>query len=176
VVRAALRCAGLLRCIGDADSGCWRIAPVGDALALRRRYVDGTLIPETEFGTEPGTVRITNIVRIVDGLRGTVAMAMELVIRFDYGRNVPWVHRVDGATVATAGPDTIELRTPIATRGEQLRTVAQFSVTAGERVPFVLNHCASHERAAGPLADRHALRKARRDWRAWSRRSRYEGR
>jgi GH15 family glucan-1,4-alpha-glucosidase len=172
--------------LGDADNGRWRIAPVDAALALRRRYLDGTLILETEFDTDPGTVRVTDfmpmggsrtdIVRIVEGLRGTVAMAMELVIRFDYGRIVPWVHRVDGATVATAGPDTIELRTPIETRGEQLRTVAQFSVTAGERVPFVLNHRASHDRAPRPLAARHALRKATRDWRAWSRRSRYQGR
>ncbi len=172
--------------LGDPDNGRWRIAPADAGCATRRSYIEDTLVLETEFDTADGSVRITDfmpmdgprndIIRIVEGLRGRVAMEMELVIRFDYGVDVPWVRQCEGTTLATAGPDTIELRTPLETRGERMRTLASFEVGAGERIPFVLNHNASHEAAPRPISAEHALRKARRDWRAWSRRSCYEGR
>ena len=65
-------------------------------------------------------------------------MRMHLVIRFDYGSIVPWVRSGDGVLAAVAGPDALELRTPIASHGENLTTVAEFTVGAGDRVPFVL--------------------------------------
>src|SRR5260370_39405399 len=77
-------------------------------------------------------------IRIVEGIRGAVPMRMELVIRFDYGSIVPWVHRVQGALHAIAGPDSVVLRTPVEVRGEDMRTVAEFTVRAKDRVPFVL--------------------------------------
>jgi GH15 family glucan-1,4-alpha-glucosidase len=85
-----------------------------------------------------------DVVRIVEGVTGHVSMEMDLVIRFDYGAFVPWVRRVDGALQAIAGPDALELRTPVATHGEGLATVAHFEVGAGERVPFVLTWHPSH--------------------------------
>jgi len=172
--------------LGESGNGRWRLAPSGVERAARRRYASGTLILETEFDTDDGSVRVTDlmpldgartdIVRVVEGLRGTVAMEMDLVIRFDYGQDVPWVRKVDGVTLATAGPDSIELRTPVATRGEHMRTVAHFMVAAGERVPFVLNHRASHAPPLPPLDAEQALQRTLQDWRAWSGRSRYEGR
>src|SRR5258708_5053515 len=102
--------------LGDASNGRWRIAPHGAVLGVTRRYRRDTLILETEFETEDGVVVLTDfmpprgasshVVRLVEGRRGTVAMAMELVLRFDYGVVVPWVtRRPDGALQAVAGPD-----------------------------------------------------------------------
>ena len=141
--------------LGEPRHGRWLIAPNAEARSIRRRYRDGTLILETELETDEGAVRIVDcmplsnerwdVLRIVEGLTGHVAMRMELVIRFDYGSIVPWVRRVDDALLATAGPDTLELRTPVDVRGENMKTVGEFHVSAGERVPFALNYRPSHE-------------------------------
>src|SRR5882672_278262 len=136
--------------LGEPRHGRWLIAPAAAAPKVTRRYRDGTLILETDFETSDGAVRLIDfmalsddrrdVVRIVEGLRGRVPMHMELIIRFDYGSIVPWVRQVKGALVATAGPDTLELETQVATRGEGLTTVADFTVAQGERVPFTLNY------------------------------------
>ena len=172
--------------LGGPEHGRWQIAPAGAVRAVQRRYREGTLVLETDFETDDGAVRVIDamapgaagrtVVRIVEGLRGRVAMRMELVIRFDYGRSVPWVRKVDGVLLATAGPDTLELRTPLPTHGEQMTTVARFEVGAGARVPFVLSHRASHEAAAPALDAEAALAATESDWRAWSADCRYGGR
>ena len=110
---------------------------------------------ETELETDSGAVRLIDfmppretkpdVVRIVEGVRGRVEMAMELVIRFDYGSIVPWVRNVEGTLIAIAGPDALLLRTPVEHEGRDLRTVAEFAVSAGERVPFVLRWFPSNE-------------------------------
>ena len=93
-----------------------------------------------------------DIVRIVEGLSGAVPMRAELVIRFDYGRIVPWVRRIDDALVAIAGPDALCLWSPIETRGEDMTTVSEFTLAAGDRLAFVLTWFPSHEPM--PDADR----------------------
>ena len=122
--------------LGGPEHGRWAIAPRGEVTAVSRRYREGTLILETDFETALGTVRVIDcmplsnerwdVLRIVVGLRGCVAMSMELVIRFDYGSIVPWVRRRDGTLFATAGPDTLELHTPVHARGEQMTSRADF--------------------------------------------------
>ncbi|HEY4137858.1 MAG TPA: trehalase-like domain-containing protein, partial [Casimicrobiaceae bacterium] len=87
--------------LGRHSNGHFRIAPVGRQRAVRRRYREHTLILETEIDTDDGTIRLTDcmplwperldIVRIVEGVRGRVAMRMDLVMRFDYGLVTPWV-------------------------------------------------------------------------------------
>ncbi len=72
--------------------------------------------------------------RIVEGQRGTMAMQMELVIRFDYGSIVPWVQRLDGGISAIAGPDRLVFRTPVPLAGKNFKTTADFTVEAGQRV------------------------------------------
>ena len=134
--------------LGTPDNGRWLLAPAGGVKRVRRRYRDGTLILETEFETEEGSVTVldlmpiygegTDVLRIVVGNRGRVPMRMELVMRFGYGSIVPWVQRIDGGISAIAGPDCLRLHTPIAMRGEDLKTVAEFTVGEGEQVPFVL--------------------------------------
>jgi GH15 family glucan-1,4-alpha-glucosidase len=117
-----------------------------------------------------------DLLRVVEGLHGRTTMRMELVIRCDYGAIVPWVVRVDGALLATAGPDRIELHTDVNVRGENMKTVADFHVEAGERVAFVLNWCPSHEATQKPLKVDQALGYTERKWRKWSRRCCYQGR
>src|SRR5690349_14685622 len=134
--------------LGDSRNGHWQIAPTAQGYKVKRRYRDHSLVLETEFATKDGKVRlvdcmpadedIPNVVRVVEGIEGTVTMRMELVIRFDYGWSVPWVRRIDGVLTAVAGPDALALRTPVQTHGENLTTVCEFTVHAGERVPFVL--------------------------------------
>jgi GH15 family glucan-1,4-alpha-glucosidase len=164
--------------LGTRDHGRWRIAPSDGAAAVSRRYVPETLVLETTFATPSGAVRLLDcmpvrdeapdLVRVVEGLRGRVAMSMDLVIRFDYGAAVPWVRRVDGALRAIAGPDAVELRTPVDTKGEGLATVASFEVAAGERVPFVLTWHPSHVPAPAPVDGLRAVDEAVAWWREWS--------
>jgi GH15 family glucan-1,4-alpha-glucosidase len=172
--------------LGGPEHGRWQIVPAGEVRATRRRYRDGTLILETEFETEAGAVRVIDcmplsnerrdVLRIVEGLRGRVAMRMELVIRFDYGSIVPWVRRVDGTLLATAGPDTLELHTQVPVRGENMKSVAEFHVAAGERKHFSLNYRPSHEANQKPIDADRTLAACEQHWRAWSGRCRYEGR
>jgi GH15 family glucan-1,4-alpha-glucosidase len=172
--------------LGGPEHGRWQIVPAGEVRSTRRRYRDGTLILETEFETEAGAVRVIDcmplsnerwdVLRIVEGLRGRVAMRMELVIRFDYGSIVPWVRRVDGTLLATAGPDTLELHTEVPVHGENMKTVAEFHVDAGERKHFSLNYRPSHEANQKSIDAEQTLAACEQHWRAWSGRCRYEGR
>ena len=95
-------------------------------------------------------------------------MRMELIIRFDYGSIVPWVRQIKGSLVATAGPDTLELDTKVATRGEGLTTLADFTVAQGERVPFTLNYHPSFDASVRGLDADKALAQTQKSWRKWS--------
>jgi GH15 family glucan-1,4-alpha-glucosidase len=171
--------------LGDERNGHWRIAPAGAVRSTSRRYRGETLVLETEFETEDDAARVIDfmprgdgagsVVRIVEGLRGRVPMRMELVIRFDYGSAIPWVQKLNGGIVALSGPDALCLDTPVATRGEGLTTVADFSVGAGDRVPFTLRWHASHELRPAPLEPFAELERTESWWREWSARCSYEG-
>ena len=123
------------------DAGRWRLAPAGAGDCTRRRYRPGTLILETEWDTADGSVRVTDfmparddsadMVRIVEGLKGSVAMQGELCLRFDYGRIVPWVRHMDHGISAVAGPDAAYLSTPASLEGRDMRTVSDFTVLQG---------------------------------------------
>jgi GH15 family glucan-1,4-alpha-glucosidase len=171
--------------LGAPNHGRWQIAPVGELRSLTRHYRDGTLVLETDYETDTGAVTIVDwmplrddtpdIQRMVVGTRGQVPMRMELVIRFDYGSIVPWVRRVDGGIRATAGPDTLYCRADIPLRGEDLRTVAEFTVTAGQHVAFELAWAPTY---APPPRQRDAVQSLRETedwWRAWSERCTYQG-
>ena len=172
--------------LGSAEHGRWLIGPRSGVRQVRRRYRDATLILETDFETDEGAARVIDcmpvsddrcdIVRIVEGLQGRVRMRLELVIRYDYGRIVPWVRQADGVLLATAGPDTLELRSAVPVHGEGTKTVAEFEVQAGERLPFVLNHRASHTSARPALHPERALELTQSRWLAWARRCSYQGR
>ncbi|MGH8093828.1 MAG: glycoside hydrolase family 15 protein [Chthoniobacterales bacterium] len=166
--------------LGKKENGCWTLTPKEKVTKRGRRYRGDTMILETDLHTSDGAVRLidfmpprgTNpdIIRIVEGLAGKVTIRMELIIRFDYGSIVPWVRRRHGGLEAVGGPDALILHTPIKTHGEDLRTVAEFTVTRGDRVPFVLTWYASHETAPREVEPENALKDTERYWDDWSRR------
>jgi len=171
--------------LGDARHGHWLLGPQGQVSPPRRRYRPETLILETDFETDGGTVRLIDfmpprdaspdVVRIVQGLRGQVRLRMELVIRFDYGSIVPWVRNLDGVLWAVAGPDSLYLHTPVETHGEHLTTVAEFVVSPGDRVPFVLTWNPSHLPIMDPAQAERALVETEAWWKDWSGRCTYTG-
>ncbi|MEU4214174.1 glycoside hydrolase family 15 protein [Actinoplanes sp. NPDC026623] len=172
--------------LGDDSAGHWRIAPAGAAAATDRRYHDDTLVLETEWRTPDGVVRLldfmpprgeaADVVRIAEGVSGEVPMHMDLVLRFDYGRVVPWVRRQGHDLEAVAGPDAVWLRTDAPVHGRDRTTVADFTVRAGEKVPFVLSHQVSHLPRPEPVDPFRALTETRRYWHDWIARCDYDGR
>jgi GH15 family glucan-1,4-alpha-glucosidase len=164
--------------LGDEENGHWSIRPAGDIRNTRRRYRGDTLILETEFETDEGVVRLVDfmpirgqaadVVRIVEGVRGRVPMHMELRLRFDYGRRVPWVRRVDGDLVGIGGPDAVWLRTPVALESHDMTTAADFTVAEGTQVPFVLTWRPSHLPTPAPIDPQAALEATTRYWQDWA--------
>ncbi len=171
--------------LGSSDNGRWRIAPAGAISKTTRHYRDGGLVLETVFETPDGSVAVidfmvpeqanSSVVRIVEGRSGRVDMALEILLRFDYGNSVPWVKRCEGGIVAIAGPELVVLRCPVALEGRDMRTVGSFGVSAGERVPFVLTHGPSHLPPPPPLDAEAALVQTDRYWSEWSSRLTYDG-
>ena len=172
--------------VGTPGNGRWRLAPTGAKSCTTRSYRAGTLILDTVWDGEGGSVRVTDfmpvrgeapdVVRIVEGLSGSVEMRSDLVLRLDYGHVVPWVRHLDGQVEAIAGPDALWLRTPIHTYGEDDASVSRFRVTAGQRVPFVLTWQASHLPAPQPVHPEHALSETGDFWTRWSERAQLPGR
>ena len=165
--------------LGNSKNGRWRIAPAQAKSRITRRYRPATLILETTFTTADGEVTVidfmplreqaSHLVRLVVGTRGTVAIRTELVIRFDYGQSVPWVKRTEnGDLLAISGPDMVVLRTPVEMRGEQLTSVGEFTVSAGETIPFVLMYVQSHLPAPDPVDAEDALRQTQNFWEEWT--------
>jgi len=165
--------------LGNADHGRWIIAPNTSGFSVSRRYRPGTLVLETEFESAAGRATIIDfmppgnggghLVRIVLGKAGRMEFQTELVVRFNYGATVPWVNRrEDGALSAIAGPERLILRTPIALRGEDLRTVGEFAVEEGQTVPFVLSYGASFQSPQTAIDARQALEQTEAFWREWS--------
>jgi GH15 family glucan-1,4-alpha-glucosidase len=172
--------------LGTTDHGRWLIAPRGDAWSPGRRYRENTLVLETEWETDNGRVRVIDfmpprgkapdIVRIVEGIAGEVEMNAELVIRYDYGSTVPWVRRVDDDTrVAIAGPDALCFRSPVEHRGENMRTIAEFTVKEGDRVPFALTWYPSNEDPPERIDPEQALKDSVDYWTEWIGNCNYRG-
>jgi GH15 family glucan-1,4-alpha-glucosidase len=175
--------AGLL---GTRKNGRWLIVPAEEIAGSSRRYWDSTLILETRFETAGGTIALvdfmpprgnaSDIVRLVRGIAGRVKMRMELVIRFGMGTDIPWVKRTEeGALLAICGQDMVVLRTPVATRGRDMTTVAEFEVGEGEVVPFVLTYGPSHLAVPAPIDPARALQETEAFWIDWCSRCSYDG-
>jgi GH15 family glucan-1,4-alpha-glucosidase len=169
--------------LGSDDHGHWRIAPRDETARTTRRYRPNTLILETRFECREGDVTIvdfmpiaevrSSVVRLVIGERGRVRMCTDLVLRFGYGAIVPWVTRLeDGTLRAIAGPDMVLLRTPVRLVGQNLTTVGEFTVAAGETVPFILTYAPSHSSPSEPIDGQSALAATERFWATWANRCR----
>ena len=172
--------------LGSERNGRWLIAPAEAVKTSSRRYWDNTLILETRFTTANGTVALidfmpprgnaSDVVRLVRGVAGRVRLRMQLVIRFGFGSDVPWVKRTeDGALLAICGQDMTVLRTPVETRGEDLPTVADFEVGEGETIPFVLTYGPSHLPLPEPINPATALRETEDFWTEWCSHCTYRG-
>jgi GH15 family glucan-1,4-alpha-glucosidase len=171
--------------LGTPDNGRWLIAPKRGRRATRRSYRNRSLVLTTEWETKSGTVRVTdfmppradmpNMVRLVEGVSGSVQMRTELVLRFDYGRLVPWVRRVGGDLCAVSGPDAVCLRSSVPVHGEGLRTEADFTVKAGEVASFVLTWHPSHVAPHEPPHAGGALERTLTWWGDWCARLHYQG-
>ena len=163
--------------LGTRENGRWLIAPAEEVTGVSRRYWDNTLILETRFTTASGTVALidfmpprgnaSDVIRLVRGVKGRVKLKMELVIRFGMGTDVPWVRRIDGALLAICGKDMAVLRTPVATHGEDMTTVAEFEVGEGETNPFILTYGPSHLPVPKPVNPALALQDTEDFWIDW---------
>jgi GH15 family glucan-1,4-alpha-glucosidase len=171
--------------LGNEDDGTWRIAPSGADTCTTRRYQPDTLILETDWETAGGRVRVTDfmprrsaapdIVRIVEGLSGSVEVTSDLRIRFDYGRTLPWVRRIDGDLYAIGGPDSLTLRSPVRHEGRGFTSVAQFRVDEGDRIPFVLTWQSSYAPRPDAVNAERALKATTKMWAEWVNRCSYRG-
>ena len=174
--------AGLL---GTPEHGRWMITPSGQVTSIQRRYRGDTLVLETTYLADGGTAMVVdfmpprdrsiNVVRIVVGVKGIVRMKMAMTLRFDYGSIVPWVSHHRRMLKAVAGPDSVYLETDVELRGVGFSTVADFTVSEGEEVPFTLTWKASHDRPPKPLITERALRDTEDWWNKWSKRCTYQG-
>ena len=178
--------------LGDERHGTWRISPVAaDGPPSRRgqvtrSYRDSTLILETEWQTAGGTVRVIDfmpprqdeapvLIRIVEGVQGAVEMECAWRLRFDYGKVVPWVRRIDHCIVAIAGPDSVWMRTPVKLIGHNMAHEATFTVRAGERVPFVFQWVPSHQGSPPQCDAEEALAQTQQYWTDWVAKCTYHG-
>ena len=172
--------------LGTPDNGRWRIAPTVEKFRASRKYRPGTLILETRYETDEGVATLidfmplrndtSDIVRLVVGESGRVTMCMELVLRFGYGCIVPWVTRLPDRTLrAVAGPDMVLLTTPIEVHGENFKTVGEFTVSAGETVPFTLIYAPSHLPPPKPTDPNQALATTEQFWRGWTAKFKHDG-
>jgi GH15 family glucan-1,4-alpha-glucosidase len=180
---SAACCAALL---GTPEHGRWLLAPAGATTRTERRYRGETLILETDHETPDGLVTVidfmpmlgvnrNDLVRLVVGRRGCVAMRTDIVLRFDYGRTVPWVRREDDGITATAGPDTVHIASDVPLHGENFHTLADFEVSAGETRSFTLTWHQSHVPRPTLSDAPEALMATERWWLDWSRHCTYQG-
>ncbi|MFF2025664.1 glycoside hydrolase family 15 protein [Streptomyces sp. NPDC058171] len=176
--------------LGTEEHGFWRLGPAHDTdqpppAATRRTYRGDSLVLESEWDTPQGTVRVTDfmpprdgapqVIRIVEGVTGSVPVRSALRMRFSYGRIVPWVHRVGDRTVAVAGPDSVWFDTDAETYGEDLTTYSDFTVAAGERVAFTLSWQPSHREAPSRPDPEASLEATTEFWREWVAHCTYHG-
>lgn len=171
--------------LGGPEYGRWRLAPANAVRRTSRQYLGDSLVLATEFETDTGTVRVIDfmplrdrqpdLVRIVEGVTGEVDMAMELIIRFDYGSITPWVQTINGVLNAIGGPDSVSLFTPVEMHGADHTTCAAFTVRAGERIPFHMVWHASHDPVPTPTNALEAVDETRQWWEDWCSHCTYEG-
>ncbi len=179
------------RLLGDERHGQWRIAPVQagtpGACTVTRSYRGDTLVLETRWQTADGSAQVIDfmpprdgrtptLVRIVEGIEGSVSMDCLLRIRFGYGHIVPWVRRLGGWIVAVAGPDALWLDSPVALTGRNLAHHGTFTVSAGERLPFALSWMPSHAGEPERCDLLALLAQTTLFWQDWAARCTYQGR
>ncbi len=171
--------------VGTEENGRWSLRPAGEITRSERRYRGDSLVLETELECDEGVIRLIDfmpvrgeapdVIRIVEGVTGRVRVRSELAIRFDYGSVIPWVRRREVGTVAMAGPDALIVTAPVDLVGENMHTVSEFELSAGERVPFVLTWFPSNRELPARVDAERALADTEAFWREWTDRCGHEG-
>ena len=173
--------------LGDESNGCWSMHAANRKARVTRRYLPGTMVLETAIRTAKGSATVTDfmpkptqdgtheLVRIVRGVRGTVALHTELRIRFNYGEWVPWVERQEGAIYAVAGPDAVRITSGVPLANENFASAADFSVTAGQAIAFTLEWFPSHEKPPITRDAYSLLARTTAEWCKWTGRCGYDG-
>jgi GH15 family glucan-1,4-alpha-glucosidase len=173
--------------LGTADNGYFKIKPAAEENITGEAwsYKPHTLIVEKRWITENGEVLVSDfmpprgknsdVVRIVRGLQGSVKMRMDLVLRFDYGRTIPWVEHVDNYMRAIAGPQLVILRTEAPLHGQDLTTVSEFEVHEGQSVCFVLSYGSSLEDDPDSFDPYGAYADTEKFWLEWADKRTYRG-
>jgi len=171
--------------VGYDEHGCWSVRPAMGIRETQQRYREDSLVLETEFVCDGGTVRLTDfmplggercdVVRIVEGLDGEVPLEMMLIVRFGYGAHDPWVTKKGGDTHFTGGPDAVVLRTPFPLRHDRGRCSTVFHVRKGDRFPLQLTWYPSEAPPPDPIDAEPALAATDSFWRDWARRCTYQG-
>ncbi len=172
--------------LGGPENGHWQIAPRQSGARVSRRYRDGTAILETHFETDQGSAVLVDcmgrrdnacdLVRLLCSVRGSLTMRMELMLRFEYGCLVPWVRRLaDARLTAVAGPDRVTLSTPVELHGEGMKTLGDFTISAGEEIPFVLSWSASFRPIPDPPDAWDTIETATAGWKDWAKSHKTEG-
>jgi GH15 family glucan-1,4-alpha-glucosidase len=171
--------------LGTHEHGRWLLSPANEIKSIQRRYREGTLVLETDYETQEGAVTLVDcmpprskeadLVRLIVGRRGQVRMRMQLVIRFDYGSIVPWVRAENNGIHAVGGPDIVVLKTKVALQSEGPTVTAEFTVSEGERIPFVLMWHPSHEPTPAIVDAEKMITQTEQWWQKWSNRCTYQG-
>ncbi len=170
--------------LGNPTHGRWMLSPRDEARTTRC-YLEGTVVLETTHETDSGTVRVTDVmhpadgradlVRRIEGLEGTVTMKHEWIVRFDYGRTVPWLrhepdpsgHGGDEALVAVAGPDMLILRGPRLPDPEDERHIDEFDIAKGQVIHFSMVWSPSYLELPEPIDVDARLEETIEESRAW---------
>src|SRR6185312_5941499 len=135
--------------LGRDDHGCWLLHPGATVRKTTRRYRPGTVILETDFECDGGVVRFVDfmpigperrsLVRIVEGLKGSVPINMSLLVRFGYGRSRPWIVSEADRTTLTTAPDSLDLFSTVPVEHDDKNVFSVFTVKEGQAVAFELN-------------------------------------
>ncbi|MBS2029752.1 MAG: glycoside hydrolase family 15 protein [Deltaproteobacteria bacterium] len=176
------------RLLGTDAHGYWKLRPAEEVLSIRQRYLPETLVLETEMTCTGGKVRLVDfmppgdshhdVVRIVEGVEGEVAMHLDLKVRFAYGKLNPWIQLHDHQATLTAGPDALAFSSPVelVPDWDEARLEAHFTVRPGQRLPFTLAYYPSHElRQHIPVDAERELARTVQHWQTWAGHCRYEG-
>jgi GH15 family glucan-1,4-alpha-glucosidase len=171
--------------LGTPEHGRWLLRPANQIKSIQRRYREGTLVLETDYETEDGALTVVDcmpprskeadLVRLIVGRRGQVRMCMQLIVRFDYGSIVPWVQAANKGIHAVGGPDTLVLKTDVALKSAGPTITAEFTVSEGERIPFVLMWHPSHDPTPSIVDAQEMITQTEQWWQRWSDRCTYQG-
>jgi len=172
--------------LGTKQNGRWLLAPRDPCQRITRRYRDHTLILETRFQAASGTLLLTDfmpirethsdVVRIATCIEGSVRIRMELCVRFDYGRTIPWTGEREGNTwAAAAGTGVAYLRTNEPVQNKDGIAIADFTLRKGQHRSFTLTHVGAQERPPRRINAQTALKQTEKFWLRWCSINSYQG-